>query len=195
VIPITPIGTPTHTTSSGGSGSARKSVSHSQLPQLPQPTTFQIPAEIPMPSLDLDHLASATIRTGNDFGPGNGIGHGISGIGIGDSQGDGNSASSHGLRNVGEVDIQAYALPGAPRPVYPSLLQSAGTEGTVMAGFVVDTTGRFEPASLTIMYSDHPLFSAAVRQALEHTRYRPAQVAGQPVRQRVQQRFTFSLKR
>jgi hypothetical protein len=43
------------------------------------------------------------------------------------------------------------------------------------------------------MQSDDPRFTESVRVALGETRFRPAQRAGKPVRQLVQQRFRFKL--
>lgn len=93
-----------------------------------------------------------------------------------------------------QVDRQVEPLPGAPAPEYPNPLRSAGVRGAVLAEFVVDTTGRMEPGSFRPLRSDDPLFTAATRAALLHTRFRPAESNGRRVRQLVQQTFSFVLR-
>ena len=93
-----------------------------------------------------------------------------------------------------QVDVPARpADRTAPR--YPDLLRRAGTEGTVLVRFVVDSAGRVDPASVTIVDATHPLFAAAVRDALLRAAFRAARAAGHPVAQLVEQRFDFRLDR
>jgi protein TonB len=94
----------------------------------------------------------------------------------------------------------AVERPAAPRadnpaPAYPVSLRSASLEGIVVARFVVDTTGRAEPESITFTAATHPLFAEAVREALLRSRYLPALIRNRPVRQLVEQRFAFTLTR
>ncbi len=93
---------------------------------------------------------------------------------------------------VYEVEKPA-AMAGAANMVYPEMLRSAQVEGTVMASFVVDTSGYADMSTFTVLHSDHELFSNAVRRALARIRYRPAEVGGRKVKQLVQQPFQFSL--
>lgn len=93
-----------------------------------------------------------------------------------------------------EVDRQVELLPGAPAPEYPDALRAAGVRGSVLAEFVVDTTGRMEPASFHAVHTDDPRFTAATRAALLRTRFRPAESNGRRVRQLVQQSFSFELR-
>ena len=93
------------------------------------------------------------------------------------------------------VDKAVVPRSGNPAPVYPGALRAAQVEGSVVARFIVDTTGRAEPASITFPESTHPDFATAVRQALLRSRYLPAVVAGRPVRQLVEQRFAFTIQR
>jgi TonB family protein len=92
-----------------------------------------------------------------------------------------------------EVDRPATPLGKSRVPRYPGLLQSARQEGSVVAFFVVDTMGRVEPASFRTASSTHTLFTESVRSAVLAMRFRPAEVAGHPVRQLVEQRFIFTL--
>jgi protein TonB len=82
---------------------------------------------------------------------------------------------------------------GGPAPRYPDMLRSANIEGEVLAQFIVDTTGRFEPGSFKVIKSSHDLFTAAVRNALPNMKFYPAEIGGRKVKQLVQQPFTFGL--
>ena len=93
------------------------------------------------------------------------------------------------------VEKAAAPRPGNPAPAYPSALRAAQIEGSVLARFVVDTTGRAEPESISFPEATHAQFAEAVRQSLLRSRYLPAIVSGRPVRQLVEQRFAFTLTR
>ena len=80
-------------------------------------------------------------------------------------------------------------------PHYPESLRSVNVEGEVVIQFIVGSDGKVEPGSMDVKSSPNKLFSDAVRAALLNTRYRPAEVGGKPVRQLVQQAFTFSLNK
>ena len=75
---------------------------------------------------------------------------------------------------------------------YPPSLFASHTRGTVVAEFVVDAEGRVEPGTLGIVSSSHPLFSAAVRQAVAKASFKAAIRAGRAVRQLVHQPFEFT---
>jgi TonB family protein len=92
-----------------------------------------------------------------------------------------------------EVDrmVERYEYSGAP--IYPPKLSALGKEGHVQATFVVDTTGRVDMASVRVLESDDPEFSASVRTALGEMRFRPATRGGKAVRQLVEQRFNFRI--
>jgi TonB family protein len=93
------------------------------------------------------------------------------------------------------VEKAVVALPGSAQPRYPSMLQSAGLEGDVRTQFVVDTLGRVERSSVQVLESTHEMFTTSVRDALARARFRPAEVGGRPVRQLVEQTFTFRITR
>lgn len=93
------------------------------------------------------------------------------------------------------VDKPVVMAPGSAAPAYPDVLRSAGIDGSVLAQFVVDTLGRVEPASLTVLETAHPLFADAVRRVLPRLRFLPAEAHGRKVRQLVQQPFVFGLNR
>jgi protein TonB len=87
--------------------------------------------------------------------------------------------------------VERYESSAAP--VYPPELSAKGKEGKVEAEYVVDATGRVDTTTIRVMASDHPLFTASVRESLGEARFRPAKRAGKAVRQLVQQRFRFKV--
>ncbi len=93
-----------------------------------------------------------------------------------------------------EVDFTVARDPASAAPSYPAELLARNVQGSVQAQYVVDTTGRAEPASLRIVRATHPLFVEAVRKALPDMRFSPATLAGKKVRQLVEQEFTFRIE-
>lgn len=93
------------------------------------------------------------------------------------------------------VDRAVIAMHGNRSPRYPDLLRFAGVEGRVMVRFVVDTAGRVERGSVTVVASNRDEFSLSVREALRQARFAPAELAGRRVRQLVEQPFEFRLTR
>ncbi len=91
-----------------------------------------------------------------------------------------------------QVDIPARVDSSAPAtPWYPDPLYKERVPGRVLAEFVVDTAGRPEPETIGIVSSTDPRFAASVVRALSEARFIPARLRGHPVRQLVQQPFTF----
>lgn len=118
------------------------------------------------------------------------FGNGVSGH----SRVTGDGVASIDVLSAEQVDRQVAPLAGTLAPSYPEALRAGGTQGTVVAQFVVDSTGRVEAGSFRTLGSVNPLFSAAVESALSRARFRPAELRGIPVRQLVQQSFTFELR-
>jgi TonB family protein len=100
-----------------------------------------------------------------------------------------------GAFNSFEVDVEVVAVAGTVRPRYPEFLRSSGTEGQVIAQFVVTEQGRADPNTFRVLSSTHKLFSDAVSRALPQMRFKPAMIRGNPVSQLVQQLFVFKLDR
>jgi len=117
----------------------------------------------------------------------------------GDTAGTGDPAApgtpTDGVYDATAVDRAVTPRAGNPQPLYPNQLRSAGIEGTVVARFVVDTLGRVEPRSIDIISATHNLFTESVRDALQRSRFVPAQYGRFAVRQLVEQRFSFALTR
>jgi TonB family protein len=95
--------------------------------------------------------------------------------------------------SVLEVDETVERYEESAAPAYPRDLLAVGAEGVVQAIYVVDTTGRVDTATIQVVVSDDPRFSASVRTALGLMRFRPAKRAGKAVRQRVAQQFRFRI--
>ena len=83
----------------------------------------------------------------------------------------------------------------AAKPRYPEALQHAGIAGHVLIRFTVDTTGRVDEASVQVIESTHPLFTAAVRMVLPTYRFKPSEVGGRRVASTAEMPFEFSLTR
>lgn len=94
-----------------------------------------------------------------------------------------------------DVDTAAVRDPASAVPVYPRLLEKQGIEGVAVVRFVVDSTGRADLATFTIVETNHPLFGAAVREALPGMKFHPATVGPTKVRQMVELPFGFQIIR
>jgi protein TonB len=80
-------------------------------------------------------------------------------------------------------------------PAYPDSLQRAGIEGSVIAQFIVDTTGRVETGTLVVLESTHLRFTESVEAAVPNMLFRPAVLSGMKTRQLVQIPFRFRIDR
>jgi protein TonB len=96
--------------------------------------------------------------------------------------------------SVLEVDEMVERYEGSAAPAYPPDLLAMGTEGSVRAQYVVDTTGRVDTATIEVVLSDDARFTESVRAALAGMRFRPAKREGRPVRQLVEQNFHFRIR-
>lgn len=94
-----------------------------------------------------------------------------------------------------QVDTKAELAVSSPPVSYPAPLFAEGVGGFVVAEFVVDTAGRVEEGTFGIVSSTNPLFSEAVREAVEGAIYTPAQRHRLRVRQLIQQPFSFVPRR
>ena len=96
-----------------------------------------------------------------------------------------------------EIDVdsavQRYAWSAAPE--YPRELLRQEIQGNAFVIYVVDTSGTADSSSLQVVKATHQEFVDAVREALPRMRFRPAVLAGQKVRQLVQQNFAFKIQR
>ena len=93
-----------------------------------------------------------------------------------------------------EVDSTVERDPSSAAPVYPPLLLQQQVEGSTFVHYVVDTTGRVDSTTIRIVRTTHDGFSDAVRDALLRMRFRPAVHGAHPVRQWVEQNFSFRIQ-
>jgi TonB family protein len=93
-----------------------------------------------------------------------------------------------------ELDVEVQRDPSSAGPRYPETLRLSNTQGSVVAEWIVDTSGVADTSSLRIVSSTHPLFTDAVRTCLAGMRFQPAELSGQRVRQLVRQEFRFQLE-
>jgi TonB family protein len=92
-----------------------------------------------------------------------------------------------------QVDSPAVVAPGRPLQVnYPPALFAEKLAGTAVAEFVVGPDGRMEDETFGVVSSSHPLFTEAVKQALEAGMFRAAIKDGRSVRQLVHLPIRFS---
>lgn len=64
---------------------------------------------------------------------------------------------------------------------YPTQQRLRGAAGSVLARFIVDSTGRARPDSWHSLVVTHPDFEKAVKSSLPRARWTPAKLAGRPV--------------
>jgi len=158
------------------------------------PTPVNVPTKIP--TIDL----SKAITNENDFsgkGVAGGTANGVKG-GTGDADSKGKEAGEakpeeHGPYMEFQVEKPVEKI-GGEAPEYPSQLKDNGVEGSVIAQFVVNESGRYEPGTLKILSSSNPAFSAAVKEALPRMKFSAAQIGGKKVQQLVQMPFQFHLQ-
>lgn len=134
------------------------------------------PAEVPL----VDPSASAPAEPSQSGGPGTAPVHA-------------GPTGHSGAYVVGEVEVPAAPL-STSGPEYPERAIRQDLSGFVTARFIVDARGRVESDVTIIEFTSHE-FTSAVRSYLRRARYRPARVGGRTVRQLVEQRFVFELRR
>jgi len=94
-----------------------------------------------------------------------------------------------------QVERPAEMLQDSPKPRYPSVLETSGIAGEVLAQFTVRSDGLADPESFKALKSTNELFTQAVRNVLPKMRFSPAMIGGKPVNQLVQQAFQFAVPR
>ena len=172
------------------------------VPQLPKevpvapPQGFKVIAPVvnvptSLPTVDL----SKALTNENDFS-GKGVAGGSSSGVKGGTGNEGDTGKDAGADHGPYMEFQVekpVAKIGGDAPEYPSALKADGVEGTVLAQFVVNESGRYESGTLKILNSSNPAFAAAVKDALPRMRFSAAQIGGKKVQQLVQMPFQFHL--
>jgi protein TonB len=92
-----------------------------------------------------------------------------------------------------QVEKPALAREGNANPRYPSMLESSRVEGSVLAQFVVDTSGRADMSTFKILQASNELFGSSLKSVLPSWRFYPAEAGGHKVKQIVQLPIKFAV--
>lgn len=158
---------------------SKASRTSSTLPTLRAPIAVDVPLSIPSINIPLSPAVPELSRNRNSSAS--------AAAPVGEAGNTGRRAY-----DASEVETAVSAI-GNTIPDYPSALRSSGTEGRVVAEFVVAENGRADASSLRIISSTNELFAESIRRALSRMKFRPAMIGGHAVPQLVQQQFVFKL--
>ena len=103
-------------------------------------------------------------------------------------------AESLGAFALLDVDSAAVRDPHSVAPAYPKDMEANGINGLVRVRFVVDTTGRIDVSTITVLGATNESFARAVRSALPDMRFRPAMMGAKAVRQLSEEDFAFKVQ-
>jgi TonB family protein len=92
-----------------------------------------------------------------------------------------------------QVDSVALRYENSAAPPYPESMLKKHIEGSVVVQYVVDTLGRADTTSFTVLFATHRDFAQSVKNTLPQMRFRPAIMASVKVKQLVQQPFAFKI--
>jgi hypothetical protein len=104
-------------------------------------------------------------------------------------------ASYDTVFTIAEVDSAVAVDPASTAPAYPPSLLKLGIEGSVMVRYVVDSFGKADLSTLTIVRASRIEFAVAVREALPLMRFMPAKMGPKAVPQLVEQPFNFRIQK
>lgn len=93
-----------------------------------------------------------------------------------------------------EVDSMAIFDATSAAPEYPENMALRRVEGAAVLRFVIDSTGLIDMSTVRVMSATHSAFARAVLEAMPKMKFRPASIAGRPVRLLVEQTFSFKIK-
>jgi TonB family protein len=94
-----------------------------------------------------------------------------------------------------EVDSIAVFDATSAAPEYPETMALRRVEGAAVLRFVIDSTGLVDMATVRVMSATHSAFARSVLEAMPKMKFRPASIAGHPVRLLVEQAFSFKIQR
>jgi TonB family protein len=90
--------------------------------------------------------------------------------------------------------FQQAVLISQPEPRYPATMAAMGLSGRVLLRFVIDTTGKVDKRSIQVVENTEKEFVPPARDAVARAVFRPARVAGNPVRQLAEQSIRFVVR-
>jgi TonB family protein len=79
------------------------------------------------------------------------------------------------------------------KPAYPRTAKLVGLSGSALVQFVVDTTGKVKPGSVTTVEATYKDFGDAAASYVTDMTFMPATIDGHPVERMVQYPFNFKL--
>lgn len=94
-----------------------------------------------------------------------------------------------------EVDSIAVFDATSAAPEYPETMALRRVEGGAVLRFVIDSTGLIDMATVRVMSATHSAFARSVLEAMPKMKFRPASIAGHPVRLLVEQTFSFKIQK
>ena len=97
------------------------------------------------------------------------------------------------LKRPGPVEQKPIALAKHINFVYPRTAKLAGMNGSALVQFVVDTSGRAKPESITCMQATYKDFADAAVAAVKMMEFVPATIEGHKIEQLVQYPIDFKL--
>jgi protein TonB len=157
-----------------------------QLPQLPASFDLVLPDPPAPPEYAFDDAAI-------EIGGGGVATDDVLGLGVGG--GMRRAPGLYGAYDEVTVERPVAALPGNAKPRYPGRLANRSIETNFNVYFVVDTSGTVDRATVELPSTVLQEFASAVREVLFDWRFKPAELGGRRVRQRVLQPFSFRVER
>ena len=115
--------------------------------------------------------------------PGRGVGRVVAGRTLTDVE----------LRKAGPVVATPVELAKPYSAVYPRTARLVGASGSAIVQFVVDTTGRAEPATINCVEATYRDFADAARSAVLDMEFTPATMDGHKIERLVQIPIEYKL--
>ena len=97
------------------------------------------------------------------------------------------------LKRPGPVAAKPIALAKSVNFVYPRTARLAGLSGKALVQFVVDTSGRAKPESITCLEATYKDFADAATAVVKTMEFTPAELEGHKIEQLVQYPIDFKL--
>jgi TonB family protein len=97
------------------------------------------------------------------------------------------------LKRTGPITGKPIALAKAVNFVYPRTAKLAGLSGRAIVQFVVDTSGRAKPESITCLEATYKDFADAATAVVKTMEFSPAELEGHKIEQLVQYPIDFKL--
>ena len=97
------------------------------------------------------------------------------------------------LKRPGPVNGKPIALAKSVNFVYPRTARLAGLSGSALVQFVVDTSGRAKPESITCLEATYKDFADAATAVVRTMEFTPAELEGHKIEQLVQYPIDFKL--